>query len=494
MSLQARTILNLIAGAVAGLLAWALTDLTGWFPFLQVQQSLYATDPRLLLYGAIFGLILGLMLGVVEAIALDSQRQMGIALLLGGAIGILGGALGVCWGQTVYGLIAPSGAGAEDGSPAAFFQRLFARAVGYAIVGAIVGAAQGASRRSWVIARQGAFGGFVGGAIGGIVFQVTAILLNTAVLARLAALVATGALVGFFVGLVQNLFKQAWIRVVLGRNEGKEYLLAKPVTTIGRSELSDIGLYGDPQIAPTHAVIEALPAQKRHRLRHVADAPGQGRGGPYPPTLVNGQPVTAEQWLADGDSLQIGKRTLALPREGHARRGPQDHSPGLRPLRLPIIGAGGATGRQPPTRYIGQELTEAGAQHAAPPQSPTPPELGAGGRSGGLGTRLVGTAGPYAGQSFSLGHAALTLGRATDCDIALTADTSDLAPPGRDHLRQWPPLPARPRLRQRHRHQRPARDGRTPPGRRRPHPDRRHHPALRMTPRNPLPDLWERAG
>ena len=32
--------------------------------------------------------------------------------------------------------------------------------------------------------------------------------------------------------------------------------------------------------------------------------------------------------------------------------------------------------------------------------------------------------GPYAGQSFPLGHAALTLGRATDCGIALTADTS----------------------------------------------------------------------
>ena len=42
---------------------------------------------------------------------------------------------------------------------------------------------------------------------------------------------------------------------------------------------------------------------------------------------------------------------------------------------------------------------------------------------GGLGTRLVGTAGPYAGQSFPLSHATLTLGRATDCDIPLPADT-----------------------------------------------------------------------
>ena len=98
--------------------------------------------------------------------------------------------------------------------------------------------------------------------------------------------------------------------MVLGRNEGKEYLLAKPVTTIGRSELSDIGLYGDPSIAPTHAVIEALPAQKRHRLRHVADAPGQGtrRAVPADPR---------ERPARDGGAV-AGRRRLAPDRQAHA--------------------------------------------------------------------------------------------------------------------------------------------------------------------------------
>ncbi|MBV9851214.1 MAG: FHA domain-containing protein [Armatimonadetes bacterium] len=439
MSLQARTVLNLIAGAVAGLLAWALTDLTGWFAdILRAQHQLVPGEydyGRFLFYGALFGLLLGLLLGIVEALSLDSQRQMWLALAWGGLIGFFGGALGLHLGQTMWALLAPENSMGAGGSPGLFFRVLLARALGYAIVGAVVGAAQGASRRSWVIARQGAFGGLLGGVLGGIVFQVTAVLLNTAVIARLAALVATGALVGFFVGLVQNLFKQAWIRVVLGRNEGKEYLLAKPVTTIGRSELSDIGLYGDPQIAPTHAVIETLPAEKRHRLRHVADAPGQGRGGPYPPTVVNGQPVTAEQWLADGDTIQIGRRTLLFQEK--ATRGavpkiaplaPNAGGARERPAAVPAppgLGAGGPA----PTRYIGQELSEA----ATVP--PAHPQLGMGGASpeatvvmgrdgaGGLGTRLVGTAGPYAGQSFPLSHETLTLGRATDCGIALPADT-----------------------------------------------------------------------
>ncbi len=44
--------------------------------------------------------------------------------------------------------------------------------------------------------------------------------------------------------------------------------------------------------------------------------------------------------------------------------------------------------------------------------------------SGGVGTRLVCTQGPYAGQSFPLTHAPTTIGRAPDRDISLSADTS----------------------------------------------------------------------
>jgi pSer/pThr/pTyr-binding forkhead associated (FHA) protein len=436
MSLQAKTILNLIAGAVAGLLAWMLTDLTGWFPFLKIQEVVKADSPLFLLYGALFGLMLGLMLGIVDALSLDSQRQMWTTLLWGSVIGFFGGAIGIWAGQNVYALLAPHGVAVDEGSPVVFFQRLFARAIGYAFVGAIVGAAQGASRRSVIIARQGAFGGFVGGVIGGMVFQIIATVLNqfpnVAVLSRLAALAATGALVGFFVGLVQNLFKQAWVRVVLGRNEGKEYLLAKPITTIGRSELSDIGLYGDPQ---THAVIESIPAQKRHRLRHVADAPGQGRGGPYPPTFINGQPVTAEQWLADGDTVQLGKRTLLFqekatrgvapinPRSANSEAAIRPPDPnfggvGLSSLAPPELGTGGAFAPTQMPSFMPPQPTMGMSSEATVVMSQVNPSS-----SGGVGTRLVCTLGPYAGQSFPLSHAALTLGRAPDCDIALVADT-----------------------------------------------------------------------
>lgn len=437
MSLQAKTYLNLLAGALAGLLAWTLTDLTGWFTDVfqvnhVVRLGLF-TNFKFLLYGIIFGLLLGLLLALVDSLSLETRRRQSQALLTGAAAGAVAGWLGLGLGQIVYGLIHNStGLRADElpHNPGQFLVLVIGRALGYALIGGIVGAAQGIGSRSTVIARQGAFGGFLGGFLGGTVFQILSGLDFPSSLSRLLALMATGALAGFFVGLVQNLFKQAWIRVVLGRNEGKEYLIAKPVTTIGRSELADIGLFGDPTIAPTHAAIESLPAQNRHRLRAVIEA-GK-RGQEYAPPLVNGQPVAGEQWLADGDTLQIGKRTLLFS-EKATRKGAAP------PAAPPRPAAADGSGR-PVTRYVGEELSAAPppgrpplttpadvvAQMGAAPAPSFPGEATvlSGPGFGGLGTRLVAVQGPYMGQSFPLSHAAVSIGRAAERDIPLPADTS----------------------------------------------------------------------
>ena len=440
MSLQAKTFLNLLAGGLAGVLAWTLTDLTGWFtdifqPHRMVVSGLFG-DPKYLLYGAIFGLLLGLMLAVVDSLSLGSQRRLTQILALGAGIGALGGWVGLSLGQSVFGAIIGNGTD-EITSPGRFFVLLVARAVGWGLIGGTVGAAQGVVSRSPLVARQGAFGGLIGGFFGGSAFEILNGLEFPAALSRLIALVAVGALAGFFVGVVQNLFKQAWIRVVLGKNEGKEYLISKPITTIGRGELSDIGLYGDANIAPTHIAIESLAAQNRHRLRFVGE--GGQRGTTYPPPLVNGQPVANEMWLADGDTIQLGRRTL-LFHEKATRRSGGSVSPAPSGQAAPP----GAP------RYVGQELSGATASPA--PVSSRPPlttpddivaQMGAapvsdatvlspglgnsamsGAGMGGAGTRLVCVQGPYAGQSFPLSHAPATIGRAPEQSIPLPADTS----------------------------------------------------------------------
>jgi len=434
MSLQAKTFLNLLAGGLAGVLAWTLTDLTGWFADV-LEASEVVNGGKYLLYGAIFGLLLGLLLAVVDSLSLESRRRVTQTLALGAGIGAFGGWVGLWLGQTVYGIVVGTG-GNEITSPGRFFVLLLARALGWGLIGGIVGAAQGAPSRSPLVARQGAFGGLIGGFLGGTVFEILNGLGFAAITSRLVALVAVGALAGFFVGVVQNLFKQAWIRVVLGKNEGKEYLISKPITTIGRGELSDIGIYGDPNIAPTHIAIESLAAQNRHRLRFVGE--GGKRGTTYAPPLVNGQPVANEMWLADGDTIQLGRRTL-LFHEKATRRSAADASP---------IPAGAPAGQAAPAapRYVGQELSGATAVPSRPPLttpddivaqmgaapvsdatvlSPSINSTGIGGAGmGGAGTRLVCVQGPYAGQSFPLSHAPATIGRAPEQTIPLPADTS----------------------------------------------------------------------
>ena len=111
MSLQAKTFLNLLAGGLAGLLAWALTDLTGWFadmfqPHHVVRLGLFG-EPKFLLYGALFGLLLGLLLAVVDSLTLESRRRLIETLATGAGIGAFGGWIGLALGQTVFALIYP---------------------------------------------------------------------------------------------------------------------------------------------------------------------------------------------------------------------------------------------------------------------------------------------------------------------------------------------------------------------------------------------------
>src|SRR5207237_3343964 len=117
---------------------------------------------------------------------------------------------------------------------------------------------------------------------------------------RLIGFASIGAATGFFVSLVAEAFKQAWVKVLVGRNEGREHVLDKPENVIGRDELAEVPVFGDPSVARRHAVI--LEANGRHVLRDEG-APGG--------TQVNGQPVQ-QHLLQDGDQITVGKVPLVF--------------------------------------------------------------------------------------------------------------------------------------------------------------------------------------
>jgi len=103
--------------------------------------------------------------------------------------------------------------------------------------------------------------------------------------------------------------RQAWLRLVLGRNEGKEWLVDAPQTFLGRSERAHVPLFGDPNIMPMHATIV------RQSGRYILYDGGSPMG-----TGLNGQRIGQAE-LASGDMINIGGfNLLFLMRSGRAQR------------------------------------------------------------------------------------------------------------------------------------------------------------------------------
>lgn len=116
------------------------------------------------------------------------------------------------------------------------------RGLGWAILGAGAGLFLGLADRSRAKAIRGSLGGAAGGFVGGLVFEL--LLGGSGTVARLMGFAVLGAAIGLMVQWAQQAFKSAWlVGLTTGPYEGKEYILAKPVVTVGRSDGNDIGLY-----------------------------------------------------------------------------------------------------------------------------------------------------------------------------------------------------------------------------------------------------------
>src|SRR5690606_25593969 len=112
--------------------------------------------------------------------------------------------------------------------------------------------------------------------------------------------VILGTAIGLFVGLAQVFLKEAWVRVEAGFRPGRELMLSKEETTIGRAESCDIGLFGDSNVEKLHCQI--FVKSNRYFL-----ADGNTPAG----TMVNDKRVGKEPVaLRDGDMIQVGRNVL----------------------------------------------------------------------------------------------------------------------------------------------------------------------------------------
>lgn len=420
MSLSSKVTLSFLAGLFSALLAWVVIDFNGFYSLSNSPDSgsFIELFSQQAFVGAVFGIFVGCALGFVGGIAGGSSTRILRGIMFGSAVGLCGGLIGIFVGQMFFGplykdpreamLFAPLG-------PFYFIWDVIIRAIGWAFIGCILGLVQGLPSGSKKAARHGAIGGLIGGLLGGALFEIIPYILppgtkNPSVVCRGISMTVTGASIGLFIGLVENLLKQAWIRVVQGRKEGREYIISKSRTTIGRDELSDIGLYGDRNISPTHAVIEM------HNGRHTLHDSGSAIG-----TTLNGQKV-AEHMLRDGDIIEIGSMKLEFHEKATASKIEMPVEPVSKPqIQIPSMeGFCPFCGskKDPKTGACacsvgGQPVSSAGAMPVSVPTL------------GGTGPRLVGISGPYAGQSFPVSPSGATsVGREPGRDIQLPMDTT----------------------------------------------------------------------
>lgn len=288
-------------GVRVGSTSFSIGSFYGWFAhallgativgFLALSVSLERTRPmRALLWGGV-GFLLGGFLGWLS----DCQADLlAIRLLRSGAMPSLGVTL--FWHFAVSMSLALGLALCTQPTPAR---------VGRVLAGGVA-AALGSFMAKVGLAPFTAILALVQGGVGWRPYAPE----------RLADHAVMGIILGLCVGLGESALTSARMRLVLGRNEGREFALGHGLNRIGAAEGIEVPLFGGSGIAPVHAQI-----WRQDGRWHLADAGAPGG------TRVNGQPV-AGCLLQGGETIEIGPfRLQFLLKNGPAVPAPLAYAP-----------------------------------------------------------------------------------------------------------------------------------------------------------------------
>jgi hypothetical protein len=181
----------------------------------------------------------------------------------------------------------------------------FVRGLGWAIMGLGVGVSIGLIKPEKKRILYCAIGGTAGGFVGGFIFNFITTALSTGendtgILPRAIGIIIMGLLIGLGIGLLEQFAKQAWLKVIRGEFEGKEYLVFAGTTSIGNNGKNTIVLFKDKLVGPHHCDI-ILEGSK-----YVLHDCGTPMG-----TVVNGMRTT-RHILRQGDAIAIGNSVLVF--------------------------------------------------------------------------------------------------------------------------------------------------------------------------------------
>lgn len=240
---------------------------------------------------------LGLFMGIGEGVFYGSKEKAFKYAAIGAGI-----SLGIGF---VSGYIAQAMYSSMLSDSASDFSAAFVRGLGWAIMGLGVGVSIGLIKPEKKRILYCALGGTAGGFVGGFIFNFITTALSTGeddtgILPRAIGIIIMGLLIGLGIGLLEQFAKQAWLKVIRGEFEGKEYLVFAGTTSIGNNGKNTIVLFKDKLVGPHHCDI-VLEGSK-----YVLHDCGTPMG-----TVVNGMRTT-RHILRQGDAIAIGNSVLVF--------------------------------------------------------------------------------------------------------------------------------------------------------------------------------------
>lgn len=244
------------------------------------------------LWSALIALFIGLFLGLGEGIYYGSKENAIKYALIGAGISIIVGAVSGYLAQWMYASML------TDYS--SDFTKALVRGLGWAIMGVGIGLSVGLIKPEQKRIIFCSLGGVCGAFIGGFLFNYVCDIIPNDIVARGFAIVIMGLLIGVGVGILEQFAKAAWLKVIRGEFEGKEYLVFEGTTSIGNSGKNTIVLFKDKLVAPNHCDI----VQEGNKYVLV------DKGSPLG-TVVNGMRVTRHV-LKQGDAVAIGNSVLVF--------------------------------------------------------------------------------------------------------------------------------------------------------------------------------------
>ncbi|MGH9420552.1 MAG: FHA domain-containing protein, partial [Thermoanaerobaculia bacterium] len=273
------------------------------------EQSSRNNTTSFLIFSIVAGLI-GLAIGAADGIVCRLPRRAMLGGLVGLLVGFVGGLLSGAIANVIYiplsHLAQQQMSSSSEGAHAfGFLLQMVARMFAWTLAGMAMGLGQGIALRSKRLLGYGFLGGLIGGLLGGLLFDpLDLVIIGPSSIgagwSRMVGFIIIGAAVGAMIGLVELLSRDAWLRMTEGPLAGKEFLIFRDVMNIGASPRSEIYLFNDPRVAPTHA-----------SLRTLGDEIEISATDRVHPLLVNNNAIRTAR-LRHGDRITIGATSFVF--------------------------------------------------------------------------------------------------------------------------------------------------------------------------------------